>query len=54
MPYRIAFIDPEKFSNWFWIEIGIDILFFIDVLVTCCSAYWTEDDVLVTDRWKII
>jgi hypothetical protein len=54
MPYRMAFIDSELYDDWFWVELSIDILFFIDVLINCNSAYLDNEGVLVTDRKRIL
>lgn len=48
-PIRLAFIDE---INLVWLTIGliIDILFFIDILITFNTAYFNEEGVLITDR----
>ena len=33
MPYRMAFIESEFGDDWFYTEIVIDSLFFIDLIV---------------------
>jgi hypothetical protein len=54
MPYRMAFIDSELWDDWFWVELCIDILFFIDVLINCNSAYLDNEGVLITSRRRIL
>jgi hypothetical protein len=50
----MAFLETEMWDDWFFVELCIDILFFIDVLVNCFSAYMTEEGELVTNRRKIM
>jgi len=50
MPFRMAFIEPAIWSDWFIAELVIDFLFLIDVIVNCFSAYMDEDQKLITDR----
>jgi hypothetical protein len=54
MPYRLAFVEPVMFDEWFYIEILIDVGFFIDVLVNLFTAYYTSDGYLVIDRRSIL
>ena len=54
MPWRMAFIDPKLWSDWFLVELVIDLLFFIDVIVNCFSAYLDADQQLITSRRKIL
>jgi hypothetical protein len=30
MPYKIAFVENEWFDTWFWVDLSVDFLFFID------------------------
>lgn len=48
-PIRLAFID-EINSVWLTIGLIVDILFFIDILITFNTAYFNEEGVLITDR----
>ena len=43
MPYKIAFIEVEPMSNWFFVDIIIDALFFTDFVINCFSAYYDEE-----------
>jgi len=54
MPYRIAFIDNKLFDEWFFLDLMIDILFFIDVIVNMTSAYYDNEGRLVTSRYMIM
>ena len=40
MPYRMAFMETEMWTAWFWVELIIDALFFVDFCVNCNSAYY--------------
>lgn len=53
MPYRIAFVDPEKHSFWWFLELFIDSLFFLDVIVNINSAYYDSEGQLVKSRKRI-
>jgi hypothetical protein len=53
MPYRMAFIDSVMFDTWFWIELMMDFLFFIDVIVNIFSAYYKTSGKLITNRKQI-
>ena len=50
MPYKIAFIDSVPGDGWFYLDIVIDTLFFLDVCVNLTSAYYDEERVLITNR----
>ena len=52
-PYRVCFVAVDT-ANWKAISIAIDVLFFVDVFVSCFSAYFDEEDNIVTDLRKII
>lgn len=54
MPFRIAFIENKLFDEWFFIDLFIDVLFFIDVLVNLTSAYYDNEGQLVVSRYKIL
>jgi len=51
-PYRVGFVDSD---DWLWIglELSIDILFFVDVIVNCMSAYYDATDTLIVDQRRI-
>ena len=53
MPYKIAFIDVEPGSDWFYFGLVIDGLFFSDFLVNCFTAYYDEEGALITSRKAI-
>jgi len=52
-PLRLAFVSIETKDAWFIIQLIIDIILFIDILISCCSAYYGPDGILVT-KPKII
>jgi hyperpolarization activated cyclic nucleotide-gated potassium channel 1 len=54
MPYRMAFEESEMWTDWFYVELTIDSLFFVDVVVNCLSAYYNSDGHLVTSRSRIL
>ena len=39
MPYRMAFVEPVMWDSWFYVELVIDVLFFMDVIVNMNSVY---------------
>lgn len=53
-PYRVVFIDSStEYDSWFFIENGVDALFFIDILITLNSAYYDDKGKIVTNRLNI-
>ena len=54
MPYRMAFIEYELWDDWFFIDLTIDSLFFIDFVVNCFSAYLDGEGYMVIDRKQIL
>ena len=53
MPFRLAFMDSEMYTMAFWVEVVVDVLFFVDVLVRVNSAFVDNDGNLITNR-KVI
>lgn len=51
-PIRITFIDKIDLT-WFIIDLIIDILFFIDIIITFNTAYYNSYGELITNR-KVI
>lgn len=52
-PYRLAFI--ESTSQYFTsAELIIDGFFFVDIVLTFCSAYYDDQDVLIDRRRTIV
>lgn len=51
MPYQIAF--EINAMHWQITSMMIDILFFCDIIVIMCSAFYDEDFQIVEDRWII-
>jgi len=48
-PIRLAFIEEFNII-WFSLELIVDILFFLDILITFNTAYFNEEGVLIVDR----
>ena len=53
MPFSLAFVEVPRWSAWFIFDLVIDGLFFTDIFVNCCSAYYNNDSQLVTNRKQI-
>ena len=51
-PYRIALVDKDN-SNWKVTNIVVDVLFFLDMIFTFCTAYQDENFQMLDDRKKI-
>ncbi|CAD8104029.1 unnamed protein product [Paramecium primaurelia] len=51
-PIRLAFIEEFNII-WFSLELIVDILFFLDILITFNTAYFNEEGVLIVDRQQI-
>lgn len=54
MPYSLTFIESSDMDKWGIIDIFLDIAFFIDVIVNCCSAIYDSTGVLITSRKTIL
>ena len=52
-PYRVCFVDTDT-AFWVVLSYVTDFLFFADVFVNCFSAYFDEEDNIITDHKKII
>ena len=54
LPYRMAFYDNDSSLSWMSIWLIIDVLFFIDMILTFCTTYTHElTNVEVFDHKKI-
>jgi hypothetical protein len=55
-PYRIAFSenDVEETVGWQIVGYGIDVFFFIDIIVIMNSAFYDEEFQIVEDRVIIV
>lgn len=53
MPYRIAFIDGVLYDEWWWLDNIVNLLFFCDLIINCCSAYTDELGNLIYSHKKI-
>ena len=50
MPFRMAFIDSKMYDDWFYFELTIDGLFFLDLILNFFSAYYSNDGTLIVNR----
>ena len=53
MPYRVAFIDGSGFDIWWILDTVLNIIFFIDLILTCFTAFYDESNKLVASLYKI-
>mmetsp|Transcript_15490 Transcript_15490/g.28098 ORF Transcript_15490/g.28098 Transcript_15490/m.28098 type:complete len:700 (+) Transcript_15490:60-2159(+) len=53
MPFRIAFMDSDSIDGWWYFDNVVDLLFFIDLVINCCSAYYDAYEILVISKRKI-
>jgi hypothetical protein len=53
VPYRIGF-DDDSSGGWLIFDYTVDIFFGLDIVFAFFTAYIDENDVLVTDRGKIV
>jgi len=51
-PYRIAFVQTEP-REWVILNLVIDSMFAIDIVCCFISSFYTEEFVLIDDRWAI-
>ena len=54
MPFSMAFITSVSGDPWEMADYVTDIMFFIDFLVNCMSAYYDKSETLITDHKKIV
>lgn len=52
LPFKTAFIDDQTNGERF-LDLGIDILFLIDIIINFFSAYYDNEENLITDK-KVI
>lgn len=53
LPYRVCFVDDYS-SFYYHFDYVMNIVFGIDILVTFLSAYYDDDNVMVTSNKYII
>lgn len=53
MPFRIAFMDTDEIDGWWYFDNVVDLLFFTDLIINCCSAYYDAYEVLVVSKRRI-
>ncbi|CAG9315686.1 unnamed protein product [Blepharisma stoltei] len=54
MPFTMAFYESNGFDCWFYIDMALNVMFFIDIVIQLFSAYYDTDGILVSSRFKII
>ncbi|CAG9311826.1 unnamed protein product [Blepharisma stoltei] len=55
LPYNIAFNDNYDQEFWFYIDdVMLNVLFGVDIIFTCFTAYHDDDGTFITDRKKIV
>lgn len=53
IPYRVAFVDTADTPGWVWSQFAIDVIFFIDTVLTFFTAYQDENIEYVIDLKEI-
>jgi hypothetical protein len=56
-PYQLAFInDDADIANLGYsiLDYVLNICFFIDIIINCCTAYYDDDYILIEDHWVSI
>ena len=53
VPYLIAFENVEPSSPWFYVDVSVDSLFFLDILLTLNLAFYDSEQRLITSRRAI-
>ena len=54
LPFVMAFIETKEFDSWFYISLILDLLFMMDFVVNCSTAYYNNESILVTSRKEIL
>jgi hypothetical protein len=54
MPFRMAFLESDWLTPWFFVELMIDSLFIIDVYVNINSAYFNDEGRFIKKRNEIL
>lgn len=52
-PFAIALLDIDKIE-WLIIDLIVDMCFMTDVIVNCFLAYYNEENLLITEKRKIL
>ncbi|OMJ76250.1 hypothetical protein SteCoe_24431 [Stentor coeruleus] len=53
MPLTMAFFESDSQDTWYYLDLILDALFFLDIIVTMNSAYYNQYGVLMTKRKTI-
>lgn len=54
LPYRMAFEPDLMTPGWFIFDIIIDVLFWLDFIINCISAYFDDEGKLIKTRKEVI
>lgn len=49
LPYRVCFVEDYD-AFYYWWDFIMNIIFSIDIIISFFSAYYDEDNVLVTNN----
>ena len=49
----MAFVESNMYDDWFYVELVIDGLFFLDLILNFFSAYYTNDGTLIISRERV-
>ena len=54
VPFRIGFHADAQPSEWlFWLEVVVDLYFWLDILINFRTGYYDENDELVVDQKRV-
>ena len=52
-PFVISFLDEQEHTKFYGVDVLIDVFFLLDIFLTLNTAFYTEENVLVTTRKQI-
>lgn len=52
-PFVISFLDEQQYRKFYGVDVLIDVFFIIDIIFTLNTAFYTEENMLVTSRKQI-
>ena len=53
MPFRVCFCSDSAYDVWFGVDTAVNSLYFLDILITLNTPYFTREGTLVTSRHRI-
>lgn len=53
-PFKVAYIDDNEYPVWDYFDYSIDAIFFIDIVINFFSAYYDDENNLVTENNQIM